>query len=71
MTNENLWFLRRAWAEEEKARAKMAKPTVTHLCFACGWPMEETGEYHEFEIDLMPVEEPIYRCVNPDCNEDD
>ena len=47
---------------------------MTPLCWACGWPMEWTGEYREIELDggfAGVVDDPIYRCDNPDCYEDE
>lgn len=42
------------------------------ICWACGEEMTWTGEYREVVLDgVITVEEPIYACYNPDCNDDD
>jgi len=39
------------------------------ICFACGEPMEWTGEYKQVEMEggMLIFEDPTYQCVNPDC----
>jgi hypothetical protein len=46
---------------------------TTPLCWACGWPMEWIGEEEEVELEggEIVVYEPIYRCCNPDCDDED
>lgn len=43
---------------------------TTPLCWCCGYPMDETGDYREIPLDggfAGVVEVPIYACYNPEC----
>ena len=46
---------------------------TTPLCWVCGQPMVWTGECNELDMEggMLVFEDPIYRCVNPDCDEDE
>jgi hypothetical protein len=45
----------------------------TPLCWACGYPMEWDSAFEEFELDggEIVVQNPIFRCCNPQCDPDD
>ena len=46
---------------------------MTPICWACGQPMEWTGDYEEIELEggEIVVVEPVYKCTNSDCDDDD
>ena len=45
----------------------------TPVCTACGWLMEWHGEMQEIELEggMVTIEEPVYRCHNPQCEDEE
>lgn len=44
---------------------------IIPICWVCGCPLEWTGEYRTLELEggQFVVDEPIYICSNPDCDD--
>ncbi len=45
----------------------------TPVCNLCGWLMEWHGEMREVELEggMITIEEPVYRCYNPQCTDEE